>query len=37
MVIYLVESPDKIYGCEFIEKKEVRWIYLIETAEKSYN
>ena len=30
MGIYFVETPDKRYRCEFIQNKEVMWIYFIE-------
>ena len=32
-----VETPDKIYGCEFFEKKDVPRIYYIENAEIKYH
>ena len=35
--IYFVETPDKNYGCQFIENKQKLWIYFIENAEIKYD
>ena len=35
--IYFVETPDRIYGGEFISNKEELWIYFIENFEIKYS